>query len=349
MKKFTKSIGVVGINTGLGVSLYPFRGDILFNLEERGVFHTPKDEQWHSNFPGIPLMKKKPESVSEWEKQPNNVDVIISTPDCGSGSMLRFSRAKVGGDHKKNSSLKTFFQSVEYHKPKFFLFENLQALFKSFPRAEFEEILNDYKLVVHNVPVSKFGNSQVHRKRLVIVGIRKDLDYKGIKKYFKLPKEEKISLKSSNELYSDLVQEDVSTGHVRELASDVISIFARKRLSIKQIKLEWQTRLSEKSRWITDAGEKFSSAPGVYRNLKHKHPATARKANRQFDHNGDMLTPRQLARIMGVPDSFKIYMELDRRNYWINKARTTITKGMVYEIGLWFKKGLLKSEHLWNN
>lgn len=346
MKKFTKSIGVVGINTGLGVSLFPFKNSVLFNLEERGVFHTRGDEQWLANFPERILMKHKEDLSSAAGLQ---TDVIISTPDCGSGSMLRFSRAKVGGDHKKNSSLKTFFDSIELLKPKFFLFENLQALFKSFPREEFEELLSDYKLVVHNVPVSKFGNSQIHRKRLVIVGIRKDLDYKQIRRHFKLPNEEKIKLKSSYELYSDLTAEDVSIGHVRELSSDVISIFARKRLSIEQIKLEWQTRLSEKSRWITDAGEKFSSAPGVYRNLKHKAPATARKANRQFDHKGDMLTPRQLARIMGVPDDFKIYMELGKRNYWINKARTTITKGMVYEISTWFKKGLLNSQDLWNH
>lgn len=346
MKKFTKSISVVGINTGLGVSLYPLRDYVLANLEERGVYHTPKNEQWQANFPGRVLLKKKHELP---ELKHFNVDVVISTPDCGSGSMLRFSRAKVGGDHKKNSSLKTFFESIELLKPKLFLFENLQALFKTFPREEFEEMVSNYKLVVHNVPVSKFGNSQIHRKRLVIVGIRKDLPYKEIRRCFKLPKEEKITLKTSFELYSDLLEENVSTGHVRELSSDVISIFARKRLSIEKIKLEWQTRLSEKSRWITDAGEKFSSAPGVYRNLKDKHPATARKANRQFDHNGDMLTPRQLARIMGVPDSFKLHLDLGRRNYWINKTRTTITKGMVYEIGTWFKKGLLKSQAIWNN
>lgn len=35
-------------------------------------------------------------------------------------------------------------------------------------------------------------------------------------------------------------------------------------------------------------------------------------------------------------------MDESRYDYWLNKARYTLAKGSVYEIGLWFKRCLLK-------
>lgn len=345
MGNLSSNISILGINTGLGVSFYSMQDNVIANLEERAVFHSPGNKQWLANFPNTPLVRDlhNPKLIGL------SPDVIITSPDCGAGSILRMSRAKQSGNHKNNASLITSIKSINLFQPKVFLFENLEGLFKSFPLSEIMQSLPDHRLIVHNCSVLRFGNSQKDRKRLVIIGVRKDLDLRQMKKCFKLPREGKYIIQSSEELYGDLTEEEVSIGHVRELKSDVISIFAKKRLSIEQIQLEWRTRLIHKSRWITENGEKFSSAPGVYRNLNHRHPATARKANRQFDHDGQMLTPRQLARVMGVPDEFKIYMELEKRNYWINKSRTLITKGMVYEVGLWFKKCLIKSEYLWNN
>lgn len=328
---------VLGISSGLGVSLFPFKKWVIGNLETRSVFHTLGNEQWKLNFDNIPLYKKEiPKKL-----KPN---VIISSPDCGSGSILRFSRNKQLGDHKDNKSLMLFFKSIIKYKPKFFLFENLDGLYKSFPKDNFKAILHKYYLVEHSASVKMWGNSQVNRKRLVIVGIRRDLPFKKLRKYFRLPD------KSSNiKTFGDLIPQSScleQTGNVRELETDVISIHARKRMSIAEIRKEWRTRLKGKKRWFVEGGN-FKTAPGVYRNLLNDYPATARRANRQFDHNGNMLTPRQLARIQGVPDRFQIYIDTNKLNYWINKARTCITKTPPYEIGLWFKKCLIKSKHIW--
>lgn len=333
---------VLGISSGLGVSLFPFKENVVGNIEYRGLFHTAKNEQWELNFPKVPLYKKFSEkNIPEIKNNhKSGIDVIVSSPDCGSGSVFRYSRSKVLGDHTKNESLKLFFSSIESFKPKFFLFENLDGLFKSFPKQDFKEILSNYRLVIYNEPVSAWGNSQKNRKRLVIVGIRKDLP-KKLRKIFKLPKISGIT--NCQELYGDLGELNPSICHVREDINSVISIHARKRMSLLEIQRTWKTRLKGKKRWETEPGFKFSTAPGVYRNLANDFPATARKANRQFDDMGLTLTPRQLARVQGVPDSFQLFYNDTKSQYWINKARCVVTKTPPMEISIWFKKKLTKA------
>lgn len=327
---------VLGVNSGLGVSLYPFKSNLIGNIESRGIFHTVKNEQWKANYGDIPIRK---DEVYFLLAKP---DVIISSPDCGSGSVFRLSRAKQFGDNSKNKSLGEFFVAIRRFEPKFFYFENLENLYKTFPKERLVHLLSNYRLVEHTVSVSKFGNSQVSRKRLIIIGIRRDLPTK-IDKHFKLPDYTHL-IKCCGDLYGDLGREEnLEIGHVREKITDTISIHARRRMSLELIRSHWQGRLKGRSRWETEPGFKFSTAPGVYRNLKHKYPSTARKANRQFDQRGLTLTPRQLARIQGVPDEFKIYINPDKLNYWINKARTCITKTPPMEISYWFKTKLEKA------
>jgi asparagine synthase (glutamine-hydrolysing) len=50
----------------------------------------------------------------------------------------------------------------------------------------------------------------------------------------------------------------------------------------------------------------MKNLPGVYRNLANEYPLTARKQNRQFNSLGYIMSPRELARIQGLPDDFKI-------------------------------------------
>lgn len=338
---------ILGVSSGGGVSLYPFKNHkILANVEIRAMLHTPGNIQWYKNFKNIPLFKKWDSNTIQFLKSyKRKVDVMVCSPDCGSGSLLRFSRAKKLGDHTKNKSLNLVFLSKKLLKPKFILFENLDGLFKSFPRKRFYKIFSDYRLIEHIAPVSRWGNSQIHRKRLIIVGIRKDLDGK-IDGYFKLPNYGD-RVKTCYELYGDLKIQELETAHISEDVEESISIYAGRKMKILDIIREWNTRLVGLKRWtVTD--RKFTTAPGVYRNRKQDYPATARKANRQFDHDGLMMSPRQLARVQGVPDDFIIHFPKDgsKTNYWINKGRALVTKTPPYEISVWFKKKLIKTKKL---
>jgi len=85
----------------------------------------------------------------------------------------------------------------------------------------------------------------------------------------------------------------------------------------------------------------MSTLPGVYRLEEDKYPLTVRPADRQFRPDGYPLGIQDIKNIMGFPKRFKIFMDYDHYEYWVNKARYTLAKGSVYEIGLWFKKCLL--------
>lgn len=325
---------VLGISSGLGVSLWPFKDYLIGNIEIRAIFHTKCNSQWKANFNKTSLWKKIP------KKENLKPDVIISSPDCGSGSVLRYSRAKKLGNHKENQSLKLFFKGLKMYKPKYFLFENLDGLFKSFPKDEFEQKCKHYRLIIHNCSVSNFGNSQKTRKRLIIIGIRKDL--KNQSKFFKEIKP-LYELRTCKELYGDLKEvENIDLGHVREPLIESFALYGGKKITGIEAQSEWANRLKGKKRWIVENGN-FSTAPGVYRNLKNDFPATARKANRQFDHLGLTLSPRQLARVQGVPDEFKIIIKNINKKYWINKGRALVTKTPPMEISYWFLKILKQS------
>jgi site-specific DNA-cytosine methylase len=325
---------ILGVNAGNGVLLFPFKKDVIGNIEIRSVFHTKGDYQWRLNFGNIPLYKKlgKDWKVLEIE----DVDVIISHPDCGHSSVLAYSRAKKFGNPKENESLLLFFKSVSYYKPKVFLMENLTALIDNYGIDDLRSGLPHYHLVFHNLSVSEFGNSQINRKRLVLIGIRKDLPkfIRGVfRNVFKMN-----TLKTSEELMK-LV--DTDNGNIRENLKDVITLYAGYKDVIDNIRIEWITKRKNENRWkVTD--RKFTTAPGVYKNRSFDYPATVRPTNRQFDHNGLMMSPRQLAVIQGIPSTFILYHDTNNLKYCINKGRVTVTKTPPYEIGIWFKKQLKK-------
>lgn len=332
------SYTVLGIAAGMGVSLYPAKDKVIGNVEPRAIFHTPNNIQWKQNFPKAPLYRELPEEMQ------SEVNVIVSSPDCGSGSVLRLSVSKTLGDIKTNNSLIMFFKSIRRYKPDFFYFENLPAMFKSLSLKKFQKKVKRYNLVIHEASVCMWGNSQIHRKRLVIIGIRKDMNC-DFDHLFKLP-DYRHANKTCYDLYGDLdykyrtLEEITDIGNLRESIFDVVTVYSKFKCTVGECIKYWETHKKDK-RWQVE-GRRFSNAPGVYRNRKNDYPATARKANRQFDHNGLMLTPRQLARIQGVPDSFKIYIDPDKLNYWINKGRAAVTKTPPMEISTWFFNKLNK-------
>lgn len=328
---------VLGICGGNGVILHRFKKHLIGNIEIRSIFHTKDNEQWKANFGNIEYVRKKDNIFRQIDRGDiNNLDIVIGAPDCGHSSILALSRAKSFSNPKNNESLNLFIACVKSFSPKVFLMENLDKLLEQYTYSDLRVVLSQYNIHFKTVSVSEFGNSQLNRIRLLIIGIRKDFDY-GLSnevrdQFLKIYKVSK--LKTSSELTSGLEEEDYKTGNIREPLSDIITIYSGAKLSLQDIKLYWERNPDKKRFVVTD--RKFTTAPGVYRNLPNEYPATARKANRQYNHLGLQLTPRELARIQGIPDYFKIYIDPKNPKYWINKSRATVTKTPPYEIGDWF-------------
>lgn len=163
-----RKLRVLGVCAGQGALLFPFRENLLGNIEIRGVFHTPGEEQWKLNFGDIPFYKGF--CLQEFDEK---VDIIISSPDCGASSVMRLSKVKELGNPKDNRSLNLVIASILEYKPKIFLIENLPRLLTLLPKDFFEETFKDYKLIFHERSVLDYGNSQISRKRLVIIGVHK--------------------------------------------------------------------------------------------------------------------------------------------------------------------------------
>lgn len=330
-----RKLKVLGICAANGASLFPFhkssKFEVIGNAEPRSVYYTKCQSQWKANFGDIP-MNKSVEYVED-------VDIIIGNPDCGHSSVLSYSRAKKLSDPKKNGSLNLFFGSIQMLQPKVFMMENLEKLLDSFPLIDMERLLEDYNLTPITGSVSRWGNSQLSRERLIIIGVRKDV---------------KISLKELTEVYSmaeprnceqlleDLQDwEDTEFGHVREPETKEVCLWYNGvKQDLKTVKILWNTILRDSRTW--PGHYKTKTQPGVYKLFRSHPPKTVRKSNRQFNYNGEHLTPREMARIQGIPDDFKLFIDGDNEQYWINKARTTVAKQPPYEIALWFKRQLIK-------
>jgi site-specific DNA-cytosine methylase len=325
-------MNVLGICAGQGGLLFPFRKHLLGNIEPRGVFHTPGEEQWKTNFKGVPFYKGY--NLPEFDEK---VDVILSSPDCGMSSIMRLSKVKELGKPKDNRSLNLVIEGINYYKPKIFLIENLPRLLSLLPNKYLQEAFKDYKLIFHERSVSDYGNSQVSRKRLVIVGVHK----KTGKKYLDAFNE--VFQVKTPKLTRELLFESPYGSNYNIPIEKILAMYdyrklpAKKNLTVRKIQLLWNSDFKNEKKWPIKTA-KMSTLPGVYRLELDKPPLTLRPADRQFRPDGYPLGILDFKAIMGFPKQFKIYIDQENYLYWLNKARYTIAKGSVYEVGLWFKK-----------
>lgn len=331
MEKFN----LLGICAGQGALLFPFlrskKFNLLGNIEPRSVFHTKSESQWKANFKGIPFLKGY-ELPKDWHP-----DIILSSPDCGSCSVMRLSKSKTLGDPKSNKSIQLVFQSIQYYEPALFLIENLPRLLSLISKEMLMDFFKDYKLIFHERSVSDFGNSQVSRKRLVIVGVHLDKGKKYLNAFnevfqVKTPKLTRdllfVSPYGSN--YNIPIEKTLAMYDYRKLPE-------KKNLTVEKIQVLWNSAFKNEKKWPIKTA-KMSTLPGVYRLELDKPPLTLRPADRQFRPDGYPLGINDFKVIMGFPKKFKIYIDQENYLYWLNKARYTIAKGSVYEVGLWFKK-----------
>ena len=331
-------MNVLGISAGQGGLLFPFRKHLLGNIEPRGVFHTPGEEQWKANFKDVPFYKGY--CLQEFDEK---VDIIISSPDCGASSIMRLSKVKELGKPKDNRSLNLVIEGINYYKPKIFLIENLPRLLSLLPNKYLQEAFKDYKLIFHERSVSDYGNSQVSRKRLIIIGVHKKTGKKYLNAFnevfqVKTPKltRDLLSVSPYGSNYNIPIEKTLAMYDYRKLPE-------KKNLTVEKIQVLWNSAFKNEKKWPIKTA-KMSTLPGVYRLELDKAPLTLRPADRQFRPDGYPLGILDFKAIMGFPKQFKIYIDQENYLYWLNKARYTIAKGSVYEISVWFKRCLKRAE-----
>ena len=118
-----------------------------------------------------------------------SVDIIIGGPPCQAYSTAgRVRDGKKMATDARNYLFESYVKILEYYKPKFFVFENVTGLLNAqvngapiFPKVlkalgnEYK-VLGDPELLVHNT--ADYGVPQL-RKRVIIMGVRKDIEGKN--------------------------------------------------------------------------------------------------------------------------------------------------------------------------
>ena len=133
-----------------------------------------------------------------------DVDIIIGGPPCQAYSTAgRVRDSKGMAVDPRNYLFESYVQILEHYKPKFFVFENVTGILSAkvdgkliFPRiieslGNMYKVIDDPAILVHNT--ANYGVPQL-RKRVIIMGVRKDLSeieaselYKNVVKTHWLP------------------------------------------------------------------------------------------------------------------------------------------------------------------
>lgn len=104
-------------------------------------------------------------------------DGIIGGPPCQTWSLAGNLE---GTDDERGSVFHDYIDIIEHKMPKFFVTENVPGLISKRNREEFDNIVDRFDEIGYNVEFKKFNaayyNVPQRRKRVVIVGIRDDLD-----------------------------------------------------------------------------------------------------------------------------------------------------------------------------
>lgn len=327
-------VKVLGICAAQGAMLFPFKRHLLANIEPRGVFHTLKEEQWKLNFGEIPFLK----SLEQYKG--DKPDIIIGSPSCGHSSVFSYSRKKTLGKPREDKTLTLYIEAINKFEPKIFLLENLPKLIDLIPLREWEQKLSKYHLVIHCHSVFDFGNSQKSRKRLIMIGIRTDSEFKttDFTEIFKVSKP--FLVKDIPNMIDKKL--NFTENDDKKLAMYHYNDPKKTTLTVKQVRELWNGEFKDEFKWPMKT-QKMKTLPGVYRNRKNTYPLTVRPSSRQFNPEGNPMGLEEYKIIMGFPKKFKIYFNSENKTYWLNKGRNTITKGSVYEVGKWFKLSLRKS------
>lgn len=118
-----------------------------------------------------------------------SVDVVIGGPPCQAYSLAGRIRDPHGMKNDyRNYLFESYIRILEHFRPKFFVFENVVGMLSAAPdgtpivdriRKSFDEagycVIDDFKNAVYDV--ADFGIPQ-HRKRVIILGVNKQLDSK---------------------------------------------------------------------------------------------------------------------------------------------------------------------------
>ena len=181
------------------ISLFAGAGGLDLGFKKAGFDRTWANEYdktiWDTfehNFPETYLDRSDIRKIEDLPT--DNIDGVIGGPPCQSWSEAGSLK---GIDDPRGKLFFEYLRILDLVKPKFFLAENVVGMLHQRNRASLEYIVEsfskDYLVEFQLLNTSDYGIPQ-DRKRVIIVGFRKDME---VKYEFPKPFEDKVTLKDS--------------------------------------------------------------------------------------------------------------------------------------------------------
>ncbi|MBQ1575001.1 MAG: DNA cytosine methyltransferase [Clostridiales bacterium] len=169
---------VLGVYGGVGSMMIGAKRqgwEVIGNIEERPYYFTGTFE---ANFPGAWMVNSFDALTDEQRAQAQKCDMIIGHPDCGSFSALRQKTCGLEGDMERISSdIRKYINAIKEFQPKVFAMDDLPGSLECVNWEIYHELLPDYDVFFEWINNYGYGNIQKTRKRLFVIGAKKELHY----------------------------------------------------------------------------------------------------------------------------------------------------------------------------
>ena len=165
------------------VSLFSGCGGLDLGFKKAGyniVFATDYAKHVKETYENNHSMKININDIREldYDKIPD-CDGIIGGPPCQSWSLAGNQK---GTDDERGAVFYNYIDVIKHKQPKFFVAENVPGIISKRNIDEFEKIINEFEKIGYNVKYKKMNSAYYNvpqsRKRVIIVGIKKDINYK---------------------------------------------------------------------------------------------------------------------------------------------------------------------------
>jgi site-specific DNA-cytosine methylase len=147
--------------------------DIVGNIEWRQYYHSGTFEH---NFPGSFMVDTLKDLTHEQIESCKDLDLIIGHTECGNFSNMRANKNNAidAGD---KGDIPQFVEAVQTLQPKFFVMDNLPKSLIVADWSYYMDALPDYDIHFEWVNNYGYGNVQKNRKRLFIIGSKRELEF----------------------------------------------------------------------------------------------------------------------------------------------------------------------------
>lgn len=297
----------------------------------------------------VEIKNKLLNQVKIYKKSNNikDIDVIVATPPCQGMSVAN--HKKNGNEIRRNSLVVEAINLINQIKPKFFIFENVQAFMKTkcFDNGEQKNIAqsindnlsNDYIYVDKILNFKNYGANS-SRTRTIVIGVRKDLsnnilpyelfpnftEEKSLKDViYNLPRLKKMGEIFPNDIYHSFRK---YSPRMREWISDIKegqSAYDNTDIS----KRPHQIKDGEIIENVNKNGDKYKRqswnkvAPCI-----HTRNDILASQNTIHPEDDRVFSIRELMLMMSIPDCFK----------WVNEDETYLNSLSIEEKNLFIKK-----------